>query len=1003
MVYLTKEEMAALTYHPKDVESSAFLVTNVGMAASGIVSSILTAFAGATLDGLKPRIVEYLGRNLSLAITLSATDISKIDEQIEAVLDLDYKNIIDLAKGGIGQGVGGIHASFYEQLNGVNALMAGYVGLIQKIGIDPYISRWVNTTIRPNIPDARTAWFLNLIGELADSKYREYYAQCGWGDEFRTPLEMAWTRAIPEGMILDLERRGVIDALSTKYLLKWHGYSTAWVDLIEGLSIQMPEPYRTADFAAKRLITDAQNREAFKWVGLSASWADTWKESQLIRENWGQLFEMRWRGVIDDNAFTAIAEKVGYEAGTIVRMKALLEQIPPSQDLVTMVVREAWEPENITPAPDIFAKYMLMRGFSKDWSDRYWTAHWLPMPIQYAYDNLRRGYWTKEKFMDLLRIADLHPRWREDIYNVAFNPPSIREMGYGYDVGVYKIEDIVRFRRWGGLSEEDAAKAGQAMVAYRTEAEREAIRRDLLRLYVNGNTTRESFDASLKMVGTNPQAVQLWLTRGDLEIQLKSTETSVTEPKNVTRSDVQWLFENGLRGEDWFKSTLKMIGYSDSSIQAYLDQSKKRIADKVKPPKVAVKELSLADLRVAFRNDVISEATFRYQLALRGYEKAWVDILVNIELSRKPTPPAEKIPEITPAMLSMLFRKGIIDEAEYRSELSARKYTAVDINRIVELDKARMLVPPPEVKYRELTLSQIQRLLKLELFTKDEAIAAIQALDYTASDASLIYQIMSANVYVEPEPRMLTDAHVTSLYDYNLVSESDILVHFKAEGYSDADARLLTQLAVITKNLPDLKDMYGKGWINQMQLFEGVKALGIPMETIEPSEYPKLSKLIEVIGLPDEKAKRIMLTIVKAEQPMRTAAEKDLTKAEIVKGVKVGVISPVEGVSLLEGIGYDENEAWYILAINKVVSAGDPEGYWDMRRVTELAKKARGQPSVEIPQELVTLDKQRKDMLANINKLKADKAPEEEIGKAAVALANVESRMHTIISKLKLA
>jgi hypothetical protein len=860
--------------------------------AATVVDAIKLLDVKRVISGLSPHIAEYVNRNASIAASLRTMPIVNVGDNLTTMIKQDYDNMMTLLSGGLGDSVGSMYSILYETLNGTNVLLNSYLGLIQRVGIDPYISRWVNSTIQPNIPDARLAWFMHNVNVIDDDSYKAYMAQNGWSDNLRQLLEMAWIAPLPVPMIFDLRRRGLIDVETSKDMLAYHGYVGVMNSWIDSLTIQMPEPYRTADFAAKRLISDDYGKKAFTWFGLDDTVYNAWKQSQMISENFAQAAEERWRGLIDDAAFDAIMARGGFEAGTIMRLKSLLEQIPPSGDLVTMVVREAFEEKYVVPAPEVFAKYMAMKGFTKEWSDRYWTMHFLFMPIQYGYANLHRGYWGKDQFLELLRIADIHPKWREDIYNVAFNPPSIREMGYGYDVGVYSVEDIVRFRRWGGLSEADAAKAGQAMVAYRTEAEREAVRRDYLHLYVNGNIEREDFKTALETIGTVPEGVPLWLERGDLEIELKSTETSITEPKNITRSDAQWLFENGLRDETFLRDTLKNLGYLEGSIDAYVDQSKKRIADKAAPK-----------------------------------------------------PPAEP---------------------------------------------------------RKLTLANIQRLLNMNMIDANEAVAKVISLNYTESDAKLIVQIMLDTLYPMPEPRMLTDSHITSLYSYNLVSEVGILAHFKAEGYSDADARLLTQLAVITKNLPDLTDMYSKGWIDQNTLFEGVKALGIPMEAVEPSQYPALSKLIEVIGLPDEKAKRIMLTIVKAEQPARVAAEKELTKAEIVKGVKVGVISPVEGASLLEGLGYSEDEAYYILAINKVISAGDPEGYWEMRRVIELQKKARGEKYVDIPQELIVLERQRRELLANLNKLKADKATEEAIGEAAVRLANVEAQIHTLIAKLKL-
>jgi len=115
--------------------------------------------------------------------------------------------------------------------------------------------------------------------------------------------------------------------------------------------------------------------------------------------------------------------------------------------------------------------------------------------------------------MYALRIADIHPMWREDIYNVAFRPPSVRELGYGYDTGMYSVEDIVRYRRWGGLSPEDAEKAGRAMVAYRTEAEREALRREAIKDFQEGLDDEATLRANLEAIGGRPEIIDLWVAR----------------------------------------------------------------------------------------------------------------------------------------------------------------------------------------------------------------------------------------------------------------------------------------------------------------------------------------------------------------------------------------------------------------------------------------------------------------------------------------------------------
>jgi predicted nuclease of restriction endonuclease-like RecB superfamily len=74
--------------------------------------------------------------------------------------------------------------------------------------------------------------------------------------------------------------------------------------------------------------------------------------------------------------------------------------------------------------------------------------------------------------------------------------------------------------------------------------------------------------------------------------------------------------------------------------------------------------------------------------------------------------------------------------------------------------------------------------------------------------------------------------------------------------------------------------------------------------------------------------------------------------------------------------------------------------YWKDRRQIEMYRKSIGQKYVEIPQEIVDLEEQRNRLKAQLEMAKYRKESEATIASIAVQLADVESRMRTIISKL---
>lgn len=654
----------------------------------------------------------------------------------------------------------------------------------------------------------------------------------------------------------------------------------------------LPETYRLALAAAKGISMPMSYTASMAESGLSPEWAEVWLEQNYEYPSFAQLAELRWRGVIDDKVFTLWMQRTGAKPETIEALKNLMVMIPPAQDLVTMVVREAFDKRYVTPAPDVFAQYMAMKGFSGEWSDRYWTMHWAPIPLSQAYANLHRGFWKKEQFLEALRIADLHPQWREDVYNVAFGPPSIREMGYGYDVGEYTFNDIVQYRRWGGLSEGDAIKAAKSMVAYRTEAEREAVRREHLHLFALGKETEESFRDNLARLGTNAIALELWIERGKLEADRIAKESAMPEQRITSSSEALWAFEHKLQ----------------------------------------------------------TEAVTREQLLNLN----WVPSRINLAIERS---------------------KFEMAEAEAKEK---------------------------EVTFRELTIAQIRDLYKAGKITREQMPALLLSLKYRPAEAKILADVIADVIDSELKPRKLTITEVTRLYDFRLLGVSAVDAKksldaiTQAEGpmspakalydfyqnlnYESDDAVKLTLWTIINLNLPDIKAMYSKGWINA---------------TVMVNEFVKL-------GLPINRANDLAMTIVKAEQPTRTVAERDLTKSEIIKGAKQGILSPAQASELLQGLGYDANEALYILYINAVVERGDPEGYWEMRKVIEQSKKSRGEKYTEIPDELITLELQIKDAKAKIEQMKKEKVSDEIIAEAVLKLGGLESRVKTLVIAYKI-
>ncbi|GAI46847.1 unnamed protein product, partial [marine sediment metagenome] len=134
--------------------------------------------------------------------------------------------------------------------------------------------------------------------------------------------------------------------------------------------------------------------------GLSKEWTQRYWAAHWALPSPQQGFEMLHRGVIDNSELNMLLrqdpdlsileqelKKIGVHPNYTNIYKTLAYQIPPVADIITMAVREAFTPEiaakfgQYQDFPDDLERYGAMKGLSKEWTQRYWAAHWaLPSP-----------------------------------------------------------------------------------------------------------------------------------------------------------------------------------------------------------------------------------------------------------------------------------------------------------------------------------------------------------------------------------------------------------------------------------------------------------------------------------------------------------------------------------------------------------------------------------------------------------------------------------------------
>jgi hypothetical protein len=166
---------------------------------------------------------------------------------------------------------------------------------------------------------------------------------------------------------------------------------------------------------------------------------------------------------------------------------------------------------------------------------------------------------------------------------------------------------------------------------------------------------------------------------------------------------------------------------------------------------------------------------------------------------------------------------------------------------------------------------------------------------------------------------------------YGLVDKEFLLTALKNVGLREDYRDILADLMLAQGMMTDLSKRYSNKWINSDEVKAELKASG-------------MSQIIQ---------DRIYSWVIKNAGPERTASQRQLTEALVVKGVKKGDLTWDEGVERLMAMNYNEEEANLRMAIDIEVVEAEPTSELTVR--TDTIRRQRRQRLINRDQEIASL------------------------------------------------
>ena len=310
--------------------------------------------------------------------------------------------------------------------------------------------------------------------------------------------------------------------------------------------------------------------------------------------------------------------KIGIHPDYLDMHKELALVIPPVADIITMAVREVFTPAIAArfgqyedfPAP--LEEWGLKKGLSKEWSERYWAAHWaLPSATQ-GFEMLHRGVIDRSELNMLLRAQDVMPFWRDKLTQIAFRPLTRVDVRRMYREGVLDEAGVYEAYLEHGYNEDNAKRMTEFTVRQALSAQAKFTSTDVIAAFTKRMIDGGEARSLLSDLGISSEDVSYIISRAEYKRLWDLTESRIAGIKN--------LYKKGMYDEDTARAKLLQLNLPSDEVEVLYEQWWYEKMDELPPTWTKAETIRFA------KAGMITKARARQELQIIGYDEEHIKV-----------------------------------------------------------------------------------------------------------------------------------------------------------------------------------------------------------------------------------------------------------------------------------------------------------------------------------------------------------------------------------------
>jgi len=314
-------------------------------------------------------------------------------------------------------------------------------------------------------------------------------------------------------------------------------------------------------------------------------------------------------------------EELGFTPKRIQEIMSTWEVIPSPQDLLWMVGKEAFEPDQVRKFgldeefPSDQVQWLKKQGLSEYWAKKYWAAHWQYPGESRALELFHRGIINDADLDAFYRVIEMPTYWREKLKQASYSLYTRVDLRRMHDMGIISEEDVYTNFRGEGYDDIKARNMTLFYLKYNELNDKDLSMSQIKNAYKADLITKlQAVNALTKLQYTEDQA--------NFILEYVEYEEMI-EIQKLRIKSIAKMYREGFYDKQKTKNMLSALGVELKWVDVYLVQWDE---EKIQAEKIPDKN----ELIEWFSSKQIDGETFVSYMRRHGYSDTTIALYIKV-------------------------------------------------------------------------------------------------------------------------------------------------------------------------------------------------------------------------------------------------------------------------------------------------------------------------------------------------------------------------------------